>query len=175
MVHFDARSEWAYAELANALVVVAAACAHPGSALHGAPAALAYSSEAFETLVDAAVDDRWYHGRPGQGDPNVDRFTLVPLLEALELLRPHLTPALAGRVVQTVERVLEVQWREFGEEGHEPKRPLPQHGRLLLPADASRTPAHRRPALARRVLPLRGPAGRRPVRGRRLDLLRRHQ
>ena len=30
-------------------------------------------------LIDSAVDDRWHHNQRRRGDPDIDRFTLLPV------------------------------------------------------------------------------------------------
>ena len=112
MVHVDALSEWRYPSLANGLLLVAARAVESGAP--DADAALSYCRRAFEALLEAATEDRWYHGAAGQGDPNIDRFTLVPFLEAFELLRDRLAPSLAESVAAKAAAVLQVQWREYG-------------------------------------------------------------
>ncbi len=114
-VHWDAENEWPYAVAASYLMAVAYAYSQPSSRFHRADDARQMIEDTVAMLVDVAADDRWWHRAPRTGDPNIDRFTLLPLLEAYLVAGEALTAETRQRLLEKVAGVLEVQRREYGE------------------------------------------------------------
>jgi hypothetical protein len=112
--HWDPRNEWVYAEMANYVLVGAFACHHLSGSGPPRKALLGFCAAFFDELVRAGADDRWFHRGARMGDPNIDRFTLLPLLEAFRLMEPDLPPPLKERILARVKGVLDVQYREYG-------------------------------------------------------------
>lgn len=113
-VHWDEDNEWPYAATAGYLMVVAYAFSRPWSRYYRSTEAEQMIEATSLLLVDAAVDDRWWHRKPRTGDRNIDRFTLLPLLEAYGFAGDALTEGTSQRVLDKVTRVLEVQQSEYG-------------------------------------------------------------
>ncbi len=113
IVHFDADSEWCWAEAAQHLLAIAYSY-QSGGRWQGDPRLVAFAHRSLRMLIEAATEDRWYHRRRGKGDPNLDRFTLLPLMEAFALLREKIDANLADAVRCRILGVLEVQIQEYG-------------------------------------------------------------
>jgi hypothetical protein len=111
--HWNADNEWRYRLMAGFLYTTAFAHTSGTSRWHNATVTRDYCLPLFDRLVDAARDDRWYHLAPGQGDSNLDRYTLLLLMDAFLLMRHELSPALTGKVLSKIDGALRVQIEEF--------------------------------------------------------------
>ena len=107
-------SEWVYREMANVLLAGAYLSTTDDPGRWGRDTAAQFAEQYIETLVTAAVDDRWYHGGPGMGDRNLDRFVGVPLLEAYRLVGDLLSEPLRERFERLVRALLRNQYHEYG-------------------------------------------------------------
>ncbi len=109
--HWRADNEWINGHMANVLVPLAWLWQEDGgNDARLLPAIMTY----FEQLLAACHGDRWFHNEPGMGDPNIDRFTLLPFCEAFTLVREALPVELRERILAQVGRILEVQLCEYG-------------------------------------------------------------
>jgi len=118
-IGWHANNEWIYRWNAERLYALAFAHAAPQSRWRHSPEIRKRLGHAFRKLVDAARQDRWYHRNPEKGDPNLDRFCIVPFMEAFMLARAFLHADLAKRFVEKIQGVLDVQVAEYGR----PKQP----------------------------------------------------
>jgi hypothetical protein len=110
-IHLDADNEWKYPRVAEYAATTAFAFTCDQSKWHGRREAIDYTVAQMNWLIDAAVDDRWYHLEARKGDPNIDRFTLLPVLETLRFGLPD---DQADRVRVKANAVLDRQIDEFG-------------------------------------------------------------
>jgi hypothetical protein len=113
-LHWQPSNEWVYPRMANMLLVGSYAYVADDGQMSGAPELLDSCTAFLDYLVDAGVEDRWFHNQPGMGDPNIDRFTLLPLLETYFMLRDHLPGELRERIERRVCGVFKVQRNEYG-------------------------------------------------------------
>lgn len=123
--HWHARNEWVYAEMANVLLGGAYAWAYGDGDADTQTRRLGFCAAFLDALVDAAVEDRWFHRGQGMGDPNIDRFTLLPTLEAYLLVADALTPPLRERFLTKLNGILNVQYNEYGGGSREDVPPEP--------------------------------------------------
>ncbi|MDQ3813300.1 MAG: hypothetical protein M3347_05050, partial [Armatimonadota bacterium] len=84
----EIKSTWQYRGVAEELVAVAYAVAEKSSPHHGRQDLLDHALATVDWLVAQCNDEGWWW-KPGQptGDPNVNRFTLGPLLDGIRWLR----------------------------------------------------------------------------------------
>ncbi len=115
MRHVDADNEWKYVNFANWLHTVAYVARLKGGRWSRAAAARELILFLFSRLLQAAKGDRWYHNQPGKGDSNIDRFVLLPFIEAYLLTEDFLDGSLASRITGKVKGVLDIQLREYGQ------------------------------------------------------------
>lgn len=81
-------STWQYTYEAERLVGLAFAAADPSSPLRGRPDLVARAIEVVDWLVSrCSPGGWWWHPGAPSGDPNVNRFTLSPLLDSVRWLR----------------------------------------------------------------------------------------
>jgi hypothetical protein len=114
-VHWDADNEWVSPNLAGFLMAAACAWQMPGQRWHHSEPLAEYIRALFAELLERSYENRWYHLGDRQGDPNIDRFTLLPFMEALLLAEEALPEDLAARVRARIEGVLAIQLKEYGE------------------------------------------------------------
>lgn len=81
------QSGWQYRKVAEYVVVVAFAAADPESPVRGRKDLIDYSMAAVEWLLSEMRPDTWWQPGRLEGDPNVNRFVLGPLLDAVRWLR----------------------------------------------------------------------------------------
>lgn len=114
IAHWDREgSEWAYSSLASCVCTAAYLFACPQSKWHGAPSLLSFVCAGLSALNDAAVGDRWFHGNHRKGDANIDRFTLLPYLEAYLLVKSSLPEVLVRDSTSVINGVLAFQYKEY--------------------------------------------------------------
>lgn len=80
-------STWQYRGLAEQVAPVAWAASDPDSPCRARADLIAYAIASVDYLVEACSLDGWWYTRGKPGDPNVNRFTLGPLLDAVIWLR----------------------------------------------------------------------------------------
>lgn len=114
MVHWDQENEWVWTHLAGYGMLAAYLWQHPQSRWHHAERVSEYLRHVLRLLVEAAVDDRWWHLDGRKGDPNIDRFTLLPVMESLQFARDALDPQLLSDLRSKIAAVLRVQYEEYG-------------------------------------------------------------
>ncbi len=103
MRHIAADNDWVYREMAHAAHLLAQAWASPLTCYHQAPEVINRVEELVETLLAAGPGGRWWSGRPGSGDANIDRFTLLPLAETGFLLGHRLRHGLQKALLEVLE------------------------------------------------------------------------
>lgn len=113
-VHLDPDNEWVNTHLAGYLMTAAAAWQLPESRWHQSEQVAEYMRALAVEVVERGFDDRWYHREARKGDPNIDRFTLLPLTEAFLLSGKALGPELSARVRERILGVLTRQLDEYG-------------------------------------------------------------
>ena len=81
-------SAWQYRGIAERLVPMAYAAASPDSPHKGRQDLVAHALATVDWLTsECDKSGWWFRKRPPDGDPNVNRFTLGPLLDAVRMLR----------------------------------------------------------------------------------------
>lgn len=140
--NLDEKNEWVYTDMANMLVMGAYLYTFPDSPYAGSSKLLEFCRSHIDTLVEAAVDCRWYHRESRMGDKNVDRFAGVPFFEAYLMICDDLSAAQRQRVIELADGVWQDQYSQFGSgavdrENHKfglrSRDGADQGGRLLYP------------------------------------------
>ncbi|MCC6579487.1 MAG: hypothetical protein IT440_03540 [Phycisphaeraceae bacterium] len=114
ILHWDDDNEWQYRDMGGFLYAAAVVHTMPSSRWYGSEETRRYCFGMAQRLVDAARDDRWFHLDPRKGDGNIDRYVLLDLMCAFQVLRAEMDGELADRVLQTIRRTMRVQMEEFG-------------------------------------------------------------
>ena len=115
--HWEKDNEWVHASVANYAIALAYSYIEPESRYSKNKDILLYAEKTINRLVDAAVDDRWYHKKPRMGDANIDRFAALPLIESIHLLGNILSSEIRDNALKKLDAVLQVQLREYEERG----------------------------------------------------------
>ncbi|OGV53558.1 MAG: hypothetical protein A2017_20890 [Lentisphaerae bacterium GWF2_44_16] len=115
--HWEKDNEWVHASVANYAITLAYSYIGPESRWSGNKDVLLYAEKTIKHLVNAAVDDRWYHRKPRMGDANIDRFTALPLIESIHLLGNILSSEIRDNALKKLDAVLQIQLCEYGERG----------------------------------------------------------
>jgi hypothetical protein len=116
-VYWKKENEWVYPFTANYLVGLSYAYSEKTSKWFDNNEILSQVEGELSRLIDAAVDDRWYHLEQGMGDRNIDRFTALPVFDILDLLGEKMSTDLREKTFAKLDAVLQVQLKEFGEKG----------------------------------------------------------
>ncbi len=112
--HWVKDNEWIHAFAANYAAALAFSFANPESRWAGNPRVLSAAEKIISSVVEAGIGDRWYHGGAGMGDTNIDRFTAVPLTEAVRLMGDKLPRETLEQALEKIDSVLRVQVEEYG-------------------------------------------------------------
>lgn len=116
-VYWEKNNEWVHPFTANYVVALAHAYIEPQSRWHKNDKVLSTVENLIGRIIDAAVDNRWYHLQPGMGDRNIDRFTALPVMEILEMMDDALSESLRKKAMERLDGILQVQLKEFGTKG----------------------------------------------------------
>jgi hypothetical protein len=106
---------WQFRTIAERLVPVAYAAAEGEPPLAGREDLVNHAVETVDWLLDQCSPEGWWWRRgPVTGDPNVNRFTLGPLLDAVRFLRKLPAGQAAWpRWRETLDRAIELQRRAY--------------------------------------------------------------
>jgi len=113
-VHWDSDNEWIYSTMAGFLFASVFSEKYGKGKNVKSDKAKQYILSLFQQLTEAAVDDRWYHLQDRKGDPNIDRFTMLPFLESFLGFESKLPLKLRNKVFEKIKSILNVQLNEYG-------------------------------------------------------------
>lgn len=113
--HWDQDNEWVNTHLAGFAMAAAYAWQEPRSKWYRNSWLGEYAVDTLKLLVARGEDDRWWHRDGRKGDPNIDRFVLLPLMEASQWLRPIVPLDQWERTLARINGVLDRQLQEYGQ------------------------------------------------------------
>lgn len=122
--HWDQDNEWLNTHLAGHLMACAYAWQEPQSKWYRDSWLSEHVVNSLRLLVDRGADDRWWHLDGRKGDPNIDRFTLLPFMEAFNWARIIIPLPLQDAALARINGVLDRQLAEYGQT-HEDDQPYP--------------------------------------------------
>ncbi|MFA5646587.1 MAG: hypothetical protein WDA18_09615 [Candidatus Ratteibacteria bacterium] len=136
MRHISVDSEWKYTRFANWLCIIAYMTRAKEKVWNKTKLASAHTMIffLFTLLLNASKEDRWYHNQPGKGDSNIDRFVLLPFIEAYLMVKKSLPKALASKIENKIKGVLDLQIEEYGK-----KKPSPAPNKDIFLCRKGRT------------------------------------
>ncbi len=108
-----ADNDWRHPEAAGLAAILAQAWRHPVSSAYRQPAVWAQMQRLLDGVVRHARRGKWWREKPGTGDPNINRFTLLPLLELFLGVGAHLDPRRRTRCLEVIAAAAEVQAEEY--------------------------------------------------------------
>ncbi len=108
-----ADNDWRYPEIAGLGAILARAWVYPLSEACRQPAVWKQMERLLDIVLRRGVRGKWWREKPGTGDPNINRFTLLPLLEMFLGVGAHLDPRRRARCLEVIAAAAEVQAEEY--------------------------------------------------------------
>jgi hypothetical protein len=108
----DEHNDWRYRDMANVAAVVGYCYRLPHGGFHKSAAAKAYLNESIRYLCQVNNLNDWVSKK--NGDPNINRFTLTPLLEAISFVYDDLPPETRELIAATLPKRIDNQMAHHG-------------------------------------------------------------
>lgn len=115
---FDSRfvradNDWWCPEVAGLALILAQAWTNPSAEAFQQGKVWRQMLRLFDRVLRVARRGRWWREKPGTGDPNINRFTLLPLLELFLRVGAHLDPGRQARFKKVIQPAVDYQIRSY--------------------------------------------------------------
>lgn len=113
MRHIHDDSDWVFVAVANAAFVLAWAWNSQLTRYCQDPSVWGRIESLLNRVVEGSHDGQWWRRAPGTGDPNINRFVLLPLMEAYTHARQKLDAEQRRRMLAVIAEATAYQVEEY--------------------------------------------------------------
>lgn len=109
MAHLAPDNDWKYPRLAGMALTLAHGWASPLSRHCRSRAAWNHMETILSKVLNDGAEGKWWREETGTGDDNINRFTLLPLMELFLRVGKQLTPDFRRRCLDVIEKAIDEQ------------------------------------------------------------------
>lgn len=113
MAHINPDNDWIYRKLSEMALMLAYAWSSPQATGFHKKHVWQQMEQLLDRVLDNARNGRWWREQPGTGDANINRFTLLPLMELFLRVGNCLAPALKEKILKVIGKAVAEQLKDY--------------------------------------------------------------